>query len=143
MQVMSQQAVDDFSNLPEVSEKVAWHGDVLSMNVTIKPQAKLKDFEITQLLLDNYLPDRKIPIEIGDVDPKKPINLTVTYPGFDSRGGKYAKLDLEYGFRPDRPTKSVVQREGEDPVMIPSEGTFTSGMNDDIYIPLRGDAKRK
>ena len=66
--------------------------------------------------------------------------------GFDGRGGKYAKLNLQYEMKGGGPKLShgSIGRDDGVPVIQPdeSESTWSSSDSPSIYIPLRASAKK-
>ncbi|MEA2552616.1 MAG: hypothetical protein QOJ65_792 [Fimbriimonadaceae bacterium] len=129
---------------PTIQEEPVWNGDVLSLKIKLSSEeTTFKDFTITTLLLDRYLPDKKMPLRVGAFGPKKPAVIVVRFPGFDGRGGKYAKLNM--AFRSSDGGPPVPRHESTIngiPVVRGESTGWTSSHDTDLYIPLRASAKR-
>lgn len=105
---------------PDAKVEAKWVADQLYLVLEIRAgKEPVKDLVLESVLLDKYLPGIKLPRRLGPVDTKHPAKLKISFPGFDGRGGKYAKLNLRY-----------------------SVGNVSMGEDPDIYIPLKAKSQR-
>jgi hypothetical protein len=147
MEGMDQQIQEMQDSRPGIEEKPAWDKDILTMKLVFTSQKKnFTNLTITSLLLDNYLPDKKVPFKVPSFGPKsKPLVVLIKFPGFDGRGGKYAKLNLQYQMKGGGPKIDPTPIPGEDPHSVswpdPQDSVWSSSETPSIYIPLRASAK--